>query len=398
MRHLDAADIKDHTDIVAVIGQTVKLRKSGQQYVGFCPFHDNRRTPALVVWPEAGLWKCYGVCNMGGDVIAFVMKRDQCDFVTALRILADDTFSPCPPTAPTHSPKPRPAPAPPSSIWQARAFEFIDECQHLLFTSTGEKALAYLTGPKRGLTVETLTRHRVGFNPIARWEDPTRWGLSGDKKVYLPRGVVLPAIIEGQVWRVKFRLATAPKYLQVRREHPIGVLYNAEAARHRRVVLFTEGEFDCLLLEQGAHDLAGVVTLGAQGDELDVGLWGRYLLDAELILAMYDVDADQTGRSKSEGGLLKLLAKSRRIRCVEVPTLKPGDKDVTDYWRSGGNLFNWLAEGRQQALSQLFSDPATHEMHLLARLDDKNLPHILRADYWADVQAMRAAQNVSEVD
>src|SRR5512143_774916 len=80
-------DIKDRIDILDVVSETVKLKKSGRTYIGFCPFHANTRTPSFVVWPESGTWKCFGACNTGGDVFTFVMKRDGLEFKDALHEL-----------------------------------------------------------------------------------------------------------------------------------------------------------------------------------------------------------------------------------------------------------------------------------------------------------------------
>lgn len=83
-----AGDIKDRLDAVELIAETVKLRRSGNSYTGFCPFHDNKNTPAFVVWPDTGTWKCFGACNDGGDVFSFLMKKEGWDFAEALRYLA----------------------------------------------------------------------------------------------------------------------------------------------------------------------------------------------------------------------------------------------------------------------------------------------------------------------
>jgi DNA primase len=80
-------DIKDRIDIIDVVSETVKLKRSGRTYTGFCPFHANTRTPSFVVWPESGTWKCFGACNTGGDVFTFVMKRDGLEFKDALHEL-----------------------------------------------------------------------------------------------------------------------------------------------------------------------------------------------------------------------------------------------------------------------------------------------------------------------
>ncbi len=82
-------EIKARIDIVDLVSETgVKLRHAGKNYTGFCPFHDNKKTPAFVVWPESGTWRCFGACNEGGDIFKFVMKREGIDFKEALQKLA----------------------------------------------------------------------------------------------------------------------------------------------------------------------------------------------------------------------------------------------------------------------------------------------------------------------
>lgn len=83
-------EIKSRIDIVDLVSEAgVKLRHAGRNYTGFCPFHDNKRTPAFVVWPETGTWRCFGACNEGGDIFRFVMKKEGIDFKEALHKLAD---------------------------------------------------------------------------------------------------------------------------------------------------------------------------------------------------------------------------------------------------------------------------------------------------------------------
>lgn len=84
---LDAAEIKERIVLSEVVGRVVALRRSGSQWAGLCPFHDDRR-PSLSVSDDTGLWYCHA-CAEGGDVIAFVMRRVGCRFVEALEWLAD---------------------------------------------------------------------------------------------------------------------------------------------------------------------------------------------------------------------------------------------------------------------------------------------------------------------
>jgi DNA primase len=82
-------EVKSKIDIVDLISEAgVKLRHSGRNYTGFCPFHDNKHTPAFVIWPESGTWRCFGQCNEGGDIFKFVMKKEGIDFREALQKLA----------------------------------------------------------------------------------------------------------------------------------------------------------------------------------------------------------------------------------------------------------------------------------------------------------------------
>src|SRR5581483_6026692 len=82
-------EIKAKIDIVDLVSEAgVKLRHAGRNYTGFCPFHVNKHTPAFVVWPETGTWRCFGECNEGGDIFKFVMKKEGIDFKEALQKLA----------------------------------------------------------------------------------------------------------------------------------------------------------------------------------------------------------------------------------------------------------------------------------------------------------------------
>lgn len=80
-------EIKEHVDLRELVeGYGVALKQRGREFVGLCPFHDDR-DPSLCVDTAKGVWHCHG-CQAGGDAISFVMRRDSMDFITALRELA----------------------------------------------------------------------------------------------------------------------------------------------------------------------------------------------------------------------------------------------------------------------------------------------------------------------
>jgi DNA primase len=85
MSDLDA--IRQRVDLVELVGETVRLQRSGRSYKGLCPFH-TERTPSFIVSPDRGSWHCFGSCSTGGDVFGFLMRRDNVDFGEAVRLLA----------------------------------------------------------------------------------------------------------------------------------------------------------------------------------------------------------------------------------------------------------------------------------------------------------------------
>ena len=80
-------EIRDRADIVDLIGEYVDLKKSGSNYMGLCPFH-SEKTPSLSVSPSKSIFKCFG-CGVGGDVITFIMKRENLTFPEAVEFLAE---------------------------------------------------------------------------------------------------------------------------------------------------------------------------------------------------------------------------------------------------------------------------------------------------------------------
>jgi DNA primase len=79
--------IKEKIDVVEFISGYVQLRKAGRNYVGFCPFHPNSRTPAFTVFPDTQSYHCFG-CKASGTVFDFLMRREGLEFKDALEQLA----------------------------------------------------------------------------------------------------------------------------------------------------------------------------------------------------------------------------------------------------------------------------------------------------------------------
>jgi len=161
-------DIKARIDIVELVSETVKLRRSGRSYTGFCPFHPNSRTPAFAVFPESGTWRCFGQCNEGGDVFKFVMKKEGWDFSQALEHLAQKAGVTLEPQTPERE-------AEDEHIQRLRGLleEAVTFYRHYLIQApAGQDALAYLK--KRGLQPATIEMFGLGYAPTG-WETATQY-------------------------------------------------------------------------------------------------------------------------------------------------------------------------------------------------------------------------------
>ena len=152
-------EIKSRIDIVDLVSETVKLRRSGKGYTGFCPFHPNSKTPAFAVFPDTGTWRCFGQCNEGGDIFKFIMKREGWDFPEALKYLAERAGVELVPQTPERK-------AVEEGVEHLRLLlEDAASFYHysMLKTPAGAPALAYLQ--KRGLTPETIENFGLGYAP-----------------------------------------------------------------------------------------------------------------------------------------------------------------------------------------------------------------------------------------
>lgn len=82
------AQICDENDIIDYVSRYVQLKKSGRDYSGLCPFH-HEKTPSFHVSQEKQLFHCFG-CGASGNLVQFVMRTENLDFIDALKLLADN--------------------------------------------------------------------------------------------------------------------------------------------------------------------------------------------------------------------------------------------------------------------------------------------------------------------
>ncbi len=169
-------EVKQKTDIVAIIGEHVVLKKAGTNFKGLCPFH-SEKTPSFMVSPELQIYKCFG-CGEGGDVFSFLEKQEGMDFGEALKYLADRAG----------------IKLERSSYHDTSGKEVLYELNALavrfynfLLTKhqIGKSALTYLT-EKRGLKKETIDAFNLGFAPN---NPSTLFNFLTIKKKYKPQDV-----------------------------------------------------------------------------------------------------------------------------------------------------------------------------------------------------------------
>jgi len=151
-------EIKSRIDIVDLVSETVKLKKSGKSFTGFCPFHPNTRTPSFVVWPETGTWKCFGACNTGGDIFTYVMRRDGLEFREALELLARKAGVQLEPRTPQ---------ALAEDQQNERLRQALDAAAmyfHNLLRASPQGQIARAHLAQRGITDETAVRFQLGYS------------------------------------------------------------------------------------------------------------------------------------------------------------------------------------------------------------------------------------------
>lgn len=314
-------EVKARIDIVDLVSESVQLRRSGKNYTGFCPFHSNTRTPAFVIFPETGTWRCFGQCNEGGDIFSFVMKKEGWDFPEALRILAERAGVELEPATPEVQ-----AIVEENEALRALLEEAVTYYRHnLLNAVTGQHALDYLR-KKRALSDETIEAFGLGYAPDS-WDAATEYfkskGYSEDD--LLACGLVSERESGGVYDRFRHRVMfpirdergrmagfgarilnpeDVPKFLnspQTKLFDKSRLLYGLDRARKsirsEDQAVIVEGYLDVIALHQAGYTNA-VSPMGTALTEHQLRLVKRYA--ARIVLAL---DADAAGDKATLRGL-----------------------------------------------------------------------------------------------
>ena len=152
--------VKQQADIVRVVGEYVRLKKSGQNFTGLCPFH-SEKTPSFAVHPVKQIYHCFG-CGVGGDVFKFVMEMEKITFPEAIRVVAEKCGIAVP-RARERTPEERKENQQRTSLVELHREAAAFFAQQLNGTPEGRAAKAYLLD--RGLDSEAVARFGIGFAP-----------------------------------------------------------------------------------------------------------------------------------------------------------------------------------------------------------------------------------------
>jgi DNA primase len=338
--------VKQQADIVRVIGEYVRLKKSGQNFSGLCPFHQEK-TPSFSVSPVKQMYYCFG-CGKGGDVFRFVMELEKSPFPEAVRTVAEKCGIAIPKPR-ERSPEERRENQQRSSLVEMHQEAATFFAKTLLLSGEGKVALAYLED--RGLDRESITHFGIGFAPSGgdalfrilkqkfQEKDLEVSGLVGrdqSGRFYdrFRRRIMFPISNEaGKVIAFGGRAMgdDMPKYMNSP-ETPIYskslVLYHLDRAkeslRHSDFAVLVEGYMDAIAVARAGIGNV-VASCGTSLAESQIKLLSRF---TQRIVVNYDPDA--AGQAATERSLTLLLEKEFDVRVLALPGGADPDKFIKE--------------------------------------------------------------------
>lgn len=335
-------ELKARSDLGEVASSYVSLRRRGKNLVGLCPFH-GEKTPSFNIYPENGSFYCFG-CGAGGDVITFIRRIENLDYMEAVRFLAQRAGLTVPENAADDG----------MGRLKARILEINRETARFYYAALnaaeGESGMRYLTD--RGLTPATIRHFGLGYSPPSRYAlvdylgkkgftqnemvlaNVAFQGRSGRAVDRFAARVMYPIIdLRGNVIAFGGRVLTdeKPKYLNTS-ETPVFnkgsflfALNFAKAVCAEQMIL-CEGYMDVISLHQAGFTNA-VATLGTALTPGQAHLMARYTKE---VVVCYD--ADEAGQ-KAASRAIPILREAGLL--VKVLTVS-GGKDPDEYIRSNG--------------------------------------------------------------
>lgn len=336
-------EVRNSCDIVDVISEYVTLKKRGKNYVGLCPFH-NEKTPSFTVTPEKQMFYCFG-CGIGGNVYTFIMKRENISFPEAVKFLANRVGI----TLQLEGKG--------DSLEKFKVKQILYDIHrdaanyfhaNLINSDSGRHALEYLL--KRGLDEAIIKKFGLGYS-FPGWDEMKSHlkskgyleellekagliirGKAGSSfydrfrdRIMFPITDVMGRVI-GFGGRILREANFQPKYLN----SPDTVIYNkrqnlyglnsAKTESNKKGIIIVEGYMDVIALHQKGFTNA-VASLGTSLTTEQAKLVKRY---TEEVYIAYD--SDTAGRSATLRGLDILNEAGLNVKVIEFPKgLDPDD-------------------------------------------------------------------------
>jgi DNA primase len=377
--------VKQQADIVRVVGEYVRLKKSGQNYTGLCPFH-GEKTPSFAVHPVKQIFHCFG-CGKGGDVFTFVMEMEKCPFPEAVRTVAEKCGIAIP------KPKERSPEERKENQQRSALIEMHREAQtffvkQLETTGEGRAARAYLED--RGLDKEVIARFGIGYAPSG-----------GDALLRLLKGKYAEKLVaesgllsrdqSGRLFdrfrrRITFPIANEsgkivafgcrslgddqPKYLNSP-ETPIysksNVLYHLDRAkdalRRQDFAVLVEGYMDAIAVARAGISNV-VASCGTSLAEPQIKLLGRF---TKRVIVNYDPDS--AGLAAAERSISLLLEQDFEVKVLALPAI--GDSPTGASKKADPDLY--IREKGAEAYIKALKESPPYVDYLIGRARQMDL-------------------------
>ena len=348
-------ELKLRSDITEIASSYVNLKRHGRNMVGLCPFH-GEKTPSFNIYTENGSFYCFG-CGAGGDVITFIMKIENLDYVEAVKFLAQRAGMEMPENTYDDS----------LSKLRMRIYEANREAARFfhatLLSQRGQSGLNYLRG--RALSDRTIRHFGLGFadddwNSLCNhlknkgfseyeiYSANLAFKRKNGNGIYdrFVNRVMFPIIdLRGNVIAFGGRIMTdeKPKYLNTsdtpvfKKSENLFSLNNAKSSGTRTLIL-CEGYMDVIALNQAGFTNA-VATLGTALTYEQAVLMKRY---ADEVIICYD--ADGAGQKATARAIDILRNAGLPIKILTVPSGKDPDEFIRSKGENGPAAFKLLIE------------------------------------------------------
>lgn len=348
-------ELKLRSDITEIASSYVNLKRHGRNMVGLCPFH-GEKTPSFNIYTENGSFYCFG-CGAGGDVITFIMKIENLDYVEAVKFLAQRAGMEMPENTYDDS----------LSKLRMRIYEANREAARFfhatLLSQRGQSGLNYLRG--RALSDRTIRHFGLGFadddwNSLCNhlknkgfseyeiYSANLAFRRKNGNGIYdrFVNRVMFPIIdLRGNVIAFGGRIMTdeKPKYLNTsdtpvfKKSENLFSLNNAKSSGTRTLIL-CEGYMDVIALNQAGFTNA-VATLGTALTNEQAVLMKRY---ADEVIICYD--ADGAGQKATARAIDILRNAGLPIKILTVPSGKDPDEFIRSKGENGPAAFKLLIE------------------------------------------------------